>query len=104
MPTSMRTLHVEMIRLHASMEPLDQVLDPIGAAIRAAGERAERLDLDSAFDDVVLQDECDLVENLLGASFIACQSFVTGVVSSAKKLREFGVNRSDGVRLVGELR
>ena len=97
MPVSNETLFQELLRLHARMDPLDQVLEPISDAIRAAGDRADRVDADDPWGDAVIDDECDLVENLLGAAFIACQTFIAAVVSAAMRLHKHKVKEGSPV-------
>ena len=94
MPVNKKTLYMELLRLQARMDPLDQVLEPISDAIHAAGDRADRAEASDAWADAVIDDECDLVENLLGAAFIACQTFITAVVSAAMRLHEYCIKEN----------
>lgn len=79
---------------------LARTLDPLARAIREASSntREARRTKDQEFIDVIVDDECEVVESLLGSAFVVCQVYMTRVVSITKALHRI-FNGDQGRRL-----
>ncbi len=72
------------------------VLDPLQSAIRAAGKRVERYaGIEEHEDQLMIDDECGYVEDLLGAVFVMAQRYLTVTASWMLRLLEH-VKRDHG--------
>lgn len=93
-----RTL-LELIRTHAGQTSLERVLETIGAAIGDCDGTINRANStgNAEYIDAVVDDECDIIENLLGAAFVACQADITAVISHVNRMHKRAL--SDGHRL-----
>lgn len=92
-----RTL--ESLEDETSIEPLNRVLGALRAAIEACEQRVEAVASDASDDhrEAVIDEECDMTENLLGATFVTCQVFIAGTVAQVMRLHGFA--KEDGVTL-----
>lgn len=72
-----------LIRTNAGQTSLERVLETIGAAISECDGTINRANStgNTEYIDAVVDDECDVIENLLGAAFVACQANITAVTS-----------------------
>jgi hypothetical protein len=64
------------------------VLRELGRAIGAARRRIE--EAPEAWRDEVVDDACEVAENMLGMGFIACQLDIIRLVSGCQKIHEYG--------------
>jgi hypothetical protein len=80
---------------------IDLVLRAIGEAIAASESRMDALDHDvnSEYLDAVVDDETDVIENLLGASFVVCQTYISAVVSRVDALHSLYKGQHGGAEL-----
>ncbi|MDC3956215.1 hypothetical protein KEG38_20305 [Polyangium jinanense] len=83
--------HLSLLELARYDAGLRGTLTPIGAAIREASDRIDKAVQQAAPEDVdfFVDDQCELIENLLGAAFIVCQARITAVVSGGVKLAAY---------------
>ena len=83
-------LRLEMLKWKVRSDTMDTVLDALADGIRAACNRidkaGQRGDDDSGYLDAVVDEETESIENLLGAAFVVCQTYLTGVVSAVIEL------------------
>lgn len=85
--------------------PVERILSPIGQAIRWAGEEANRAgnaaecvdDVGSDYYSGLVDEECDVIEALIGAAFVVCQPYITRVVSRVLSIQE---RAGDRVRII----
>jgi hypothetical protein len=70
-------------------ESMVVVLDALGDAISAAGRRTHEAvrSGDEQYADAVIDRECAIVESLLGAAFIVCQTKITAIIAGAYDAR-----------------
>ncbi len=81
---AMRILHMLNDR-----RGLERVLEPIAQGIKVSTsilEKAETEDVDDRYLDIVISEETWIIENLLGAVFITCQTYMTQVTSAISRL------------------
>lgn len=107
--------HVAIVEAAASNGKYRDVLNTLGSAIHAAESRATEAASAQVVDDddwrdAVVDDECELIESLLGATFVVCQSQITAVASRALHARKYAVSKrlgtpkfSDGLHHVRSL-
>jgi len=84
-------LRLRLLGMEYSISALDSVLQPLGKAISSAGDslaEEELKGLDPSYVDGLVDEATWIIENLLGASFIVCQTHITLVVSYVKELHE----------------
>jgi hypothetical protein len=74
---------LSLIRTVIHDETLVRILTPLGQAIEICHQRTEGLTEgnDTAYIDLIIDNETEAVENLLGTAFISCQTFITNIVS-----------------------
>ncbi|MCG2722496.1 MAG: hypothetical protein L6290_10860 [Thermodesulfovibrionales bacterium] len=90
---------IDLIRIHTGPTPLERVLQTLGDAVDACTGAITRAESsgDAEYIDAVVDDECDVIENLLGAAFVACQADISAVISHVNRMHKRGL--SDGHRL-----
>lgn len=83
---------------------LRSTLAPLGAAVRAAARRCDEAArrVPEGERDIFVDDECALIENLLGAAYVTCQARITAVASAVTKLARH-VDRHDADALTARL-
>jgi len=88
MPIQFYELHIEFARMHVRSVPLERVLESLGDAVTECGRIIDRAKASGSeeYVDIVVDDESDVVESLVGAAFVAAQAQISGVVSSIKRL------------------
>jgi hypothetical protein len=75
--------------LHAAKnDSAEQVLTGIGGAIRRATSHISDANKsgDRDYVDHVADQECDMIEALLGTAFVVCQTYISAVVAAALRL------------------
>jgi len=84
------TILLELVRLAAEDRIYREVLSAISDGIRAAERRLDDAAGrgDEEWLEVVTDEECDLLENLLGAAYVVCQTQITAVTARALALRK----------------
>jgi hypothetical protein len=98
------------IRLKFSLDSLlypniDRVLQAIGEAIEMSIQSIETFDNESAAAtvdyhlDEKIDEECDVIEDLLGTAFVVCQTDISSVVSSVKILHSLYKKEHEGEAL-----
>lgn len=75
-----------------------RILTPLGEAIKAGGNTLDRISEtdDPEWVESVVADETAVVEDLLGASFVVCQTFITTVVSRVYRAHDIHMNQGNG--------
>ncbi len=83
-------LRLQLIRMQMSDHVLLSVLDTLGSAITDCGATIREAEDcgNQEYLDVVAEDECEVVENLLGVAFVMCQVMISGVVSGVFRLQK----------------
>jgi hypothetical protein len=90
----------------------ENVLRHLGEGVSAASRRANSAEGHEDWVDAIVDEECDFIEDILGAAFVVCQTRITAITSMALRLREtaeakgapftaFGGRRED-VRALGD--
>lgn len=76
-------VYLGWVRITTDERWLTRCLTPIGDAIKEAGREINSLKPDDheGYIDAVVDEECEVIEQLLGTSFVVCQTYITGVVS-----------------------
>lgn len=90
---------IDLIRIHTGPTPLERVLQTLGDAVDACTGAITRAESsgDAEYIDAVIDDECDVIENLLGAAFVVCQADITAVISHVNHMHKRAF--ADGHRL-----
>jgi len=90
---------IALIRTHTDPTPLERILQTLGIAVDACTDAITRAQSsgNAEYIDAVVDDECDVIENLLGAAFVACQADITAVISHVKRMHKRAL--ADGHRL-----
>lgn len=66
---------------------MDDILDVLGSAIRASGARIKNATAESAdYGEFVTDDECALIEDLLGTAYVVCQRYAKSVEARALRI------------------
>ncbi|MEK6325284.1 MAG: hypothetical protein AABN33_26895 [Acidobacteriota bacterium] len=88
-PYALHMLRIES--LYRNSEAVDRALAPIGDAIASCAQNLEEAEItaDSAYIDVVIDSETEMIETHLGTAFVVCQTYVTSIVSSVMALHKF---------------
>jgi hypothetical protein len=89
-----------LIELRLSSPALHRVIESLGKSVDecyGAIDKATKSQNSDYFEDVV-NDECAVTENLLGAAFVTCQAEITAVTSHIKRIHAEASAR--GVNLV----
>ena len=75
-------IYLELIRSVIHEDDLVRILDPLGKAIEFCHQRVESLPKNNdPYTEIIIDNETEVVENLLGTAFISCQTFITNIVS-----------------------
>jgi hypothetical protein len=90
-------IRLRLLDLAIGADTHERVLDTIGVGIRKANERADK----ASDEDGIVDDECEFVENLLGAAYVVCQAQITAVVQAALKVPDHGLGQAHDVRALG---
>jgi hypothetical protein len=79
---------LELIKLHAQSATLERVLDSFGVAVATCSETIAQAEQSGNQDyiDAVVDDQCAVVENVIGAAFVASQADLTATISHVKRL------------------
>src|SRR5258708_16142607 len=85
-------------------EALRRILNPIQLAIRQASERIDHFGEPQSEEQehvlgAIVHDDCAYIEDLLGPAFVACQTYITRVVSRTKEL--YRLTQREGKPLPG---
>jgi hypothetical protein len=88
--------------LDLSADP-DDLLYPLSSAIRGCINVIDGLPKNDSSPEVIWQidDECDQIESLLGLCFVACQVYLTNIVSHCRHLHDFQERKSGNRQLAG---
>jgi hypothetical protein len=88
MPVNIYRLHLRMLNGDMVFPSFEEVLRPLERAIIASARHVEEAcaSPDEEWASAVIDDECDVAEELLGTSFVVCQAYVTSVVSRVQGL------------------
>lgn len=83
--------HLTSLSLRTDGAMLRDTLDPIGRAIGETSKRIEEIVRSTHTNDadILVDDGCELIENLLGAAFIVCQTQITAVLSAGVQLASY---------------
>jgi hypothetical protein len=79
---------IDLLRLHGESVSIRRALESIGTAI-AESDRAiqsAQSSTDPDYIDAVVEEECDVIEALLGAAFVTTQAQITSIISGVKWL------------------
>lgn len=88
-------VHVDLLRMKVSDETYIRVLTAVSDGIRVASREIEEAKTkDPEWRDAIVDDECDVIENLLGSAFVVCQNQISAVVSGAWKARDFAIKNN----------
>ncbi|MBU0692626.1 hypothetical protein KKH18_12540 [bacterium] len=81
---------IELLRFAVETDYLDYVMPSLGKAITAAKDRIESAKSSgpTEYFDAVVDEECALVEDLLGISFVSCQTKIYKVTSYLVKVHD----------------
>jgi hypothetical protein len=79
---------LDLMRLHAQSGTIERVLDSFGVAVATCSETISQAKLSGDWDyiDAVVDDECAVVENVIGAAFVASQAELTATISHVMRL------------------
>ena len=114
MAYSRSKISLKLVELAASDQAYRRVLDALAVAIQEAGNRVDNVagSGDEQWEDAVVDEECDLIENLLGAALVVCQAQITAVASRALRFRKVAIaengsfsafgGKKDDVRALGQ--
>jgi hypothetical protein len=86
-PRGLLSVPLRLLDLATGADSYESVLVALGRGIRAAKER-----IDHGGDEYA-ESEVEVVENLLGVAFVACQPQITAVVEAVMNLPNHGCNR-----------
>ena len=96
---NMYNLHLSFIGADFRVDLLKRVLQAISNAIAEASKNISEA-IETKHDEYIesiVDDETSVIEELLGAAFVVCQSYITTIVSGFKSLHERA--NSDGYKL-----
>ena len=81
---------LKLTRMHADPATLERVLEPLGTAVRECSDAIASAQQSGIEDyiDAVVDDECAVVEALLGSAFVTTQAVINGVVAHIVRLHE----------------
>jgi len=75
-----------------------EALAALGEGVRRCSKRIEDADATGAdeYADAVTDEECDVLETLLGSAFTVCQTHIAQVVADVHKLHKMAASPRDG--------
>ena len=79
----------------------ENVLRHLGEGVNAASRRANSAEGDEDWVDAVVDEECDFIEDILGAAFVVCQTRITAITSLALQLRQRAVDKGTSFAAFG---
>jgi hypothetical protein len=67
----------------------EEVLDVLGRGIKAAAARIDRAAKSGSdvFAEIVIDTETEIIEGLLGAAYVVCQTQITAIAQAARQCR-----------------
>src|SRR6267143_671924 len=82
-PTNPYQMQLSWLSITGDAARLGRTLDIVGDAIKAASRRIDDAQKtgDAEWLDIVVDEECAIIEDLIGTAFVVCQTYITGVVS-----------------------
>jgi hypothetical protein len=88
---------LDLLRMVVQDGTYRTVLDTLAQEICAASVRVDHAMATGGPDwrEAVIDEECDLVEELLGTAFITCQTQITSITSQALNLRQEALNADE---------
>ncbi len=92
----MHIYHVllELIWIRSHPASLYRVMTSLGDAVKDSGnaiDKASKSGSDEYLDSVI-DEECGVIENLIGSAFVTCQAEITAVVSHAIRIHDAAKN------------
>ena len=100
--TNIYKIHLYLLRNIFEDGLLDRILNPIGEAIQNCKNNISGT-LSSNNEDYtesVAEYEREIIENLLGTAFVACQTYITRIVSRIISLHEYHNNQKKQKKLI----
>jgi hypothetical protein len=87
-PTNPYTLRFRLWSPDDTIPRLARVLGPIGEAIRESKQYCDKAadEGDGEWAQIVVDEETEVIEDLLGTAFVICQTYITIAVSNIMKL------------------
>jgi hypothetical protein len=80
--------HLHLLDIEISNDAYESVLATLGTGIRMAAERIE----DARDEDGIIDYETEIIENMLGVSYVVCQIQITAVVQAALNVPSHSLN------------
>ena len=97
-------LQLRLVHLELELDPVRRVLAALSGVVRSSGERIEcALGFNEEYGGIVQDQECDVIENIIGTAFVVGQGFITTTVSGIYKLHEYHSGNGNVVRLESSL-
>jgi len=82
-PVNPYQMELSWLSLTGDVSTLQRVLETLGDAIKESEKRLIKAQRTGSADwaEVVLDEECAITEDLIGAAFVVCQTYITGVAA-----------------------
>jgi hypothetical protein len=105
-PTNLYLIHLRLLRGDTVFPALEDVLGPIGAAIADSSRHIDEAcaTKDEEWFEAVTDEECEVIEELLGTSLVVCQAYITSVVSRVLGILRFADRRGHTLKSVAPKR
>lgn len=90
MSLNLYAIQLKFISMNLRYDTLKRVLTTINDSIKEASNNIDKAEKakDEEYLDSVVDDEMAFTEELIGAAFVVCQSYITSIVESFKKLHK----------------
>jgi len=84
------SIYISLLRIYAIPNTLRSVLDSFGQAVRKSSDNITKAEetKDDEYISVVVDDECEIVESLIGAAFVSCQTITNAVSAKIKSIHK----------------
>lgn len=94
MGLNLYALHLKYIKEKSRSDALKRVLDTMNNVIKESDNMIDiaRKSKNEDYLDSVADEETSFIEELLGAAFVVCQSYITSITSDFEKLHQLSKN------------
>lgn len=84
------SIYISLLRIYAIPNTLLSVLDSFGQAIGRSSQNITTAEetKDDEYISFVVDDECEIIESLLGAAFVSCQAIINAISAKVISIHE----------------
>lgn len=95
-PVNPYFFHLQWMSLHWDKIRVERSLEAIGATINECIKTIDRVTESEEYADIVVDEECGMIEEFLGTAFVVCQTYITAMRSRVQALHRYHESQQPG--------